>query len=123
MALQQFKTASLATLDGGRIAAALERELKQAVQDCRDRPAEKKARKVTLQIEIAPEVVDNTADLCTIGLQCQIQARFPSRASRTYSMDVQKNGNLVFNADAPENPAQKTIFDGEGEQTHDAPTE
>lgn len=109
MALKQFDLGQLADIDGGRIAAAVELEMKKAIEDCRDRPTEERARKVTLEVSLVPTVYDGTGDLETINMTFQCKHTIPTRKSRSYNVGVQKSGKLVYSEYAPDNVHQRTI--------------
>ncbi len=116
MALKTFDLGQLAEIDGGRIAAALELEMKQAIHDCRDRPTESAARKVVLQVELKPTVYDGTGDLETINMTFQCKHTIPTRKSRSYNVGVKKNGSLVYSEYAPDNVHQRTLDEMEGDE-------
>lgn len=115
MALQTFNTAALAEFDGGRLAKALEREVKRAIEDCKDRPGDERARKVLLQFDFIP-ATDDTGDFdaCTFAFQCA--AKLPPAQSRAYSFGVKKTGQLYFNDLSLDEAAQMTIDESDGRQ-------
>ena len=119
MALLKLDFASIADLDGGRVAAALQRELKRAVNDCRDRPNVAKPRKVNLIFEVSPpdEGPDQSGDMDAVKMAFSFQNAFPARRATGYRMRVQRNGELVFNDFSPDNPRQRTIDELEGGPT------
>ncbi len=112
MALQEFKVASLATIDDGRVAAALTDELRRAVKDCLDRPAEKKPRRVALVFEIKPGFVDDTGDCEEVKVSHALRNSLPARRSREFSMMPSKNGSLRFNDMSPGDVRQMTLDTG-----------
>lgn len=106
--LKRFTLASLADLDGGRIAAALDREVGRCYDDCMDRPALEKPRKVTLEIVLMPEADDSGA-LASIDTKFKIKpAALPAKESRAYNM-LPQNGELLMNELAPDNARQLTL--------------
>ena len=109
MALQEFQMASLATMDDGRLSAAVEQELQRAVKDCLDRPNEKKPRKVTLVVEVCPGFVDETGDCEEAVLSFALRNSLPARRTRSYSMLAKKNGRLLWNDMSPDNVRQRTL--------------
>lgn len=116
MAVKLFKIESLPEFDGGRIAAAVEQELKKAALDCMDRPAEERARTVNLQFELCP-VRDEHGQCEGVTLDFQIVGKCPTRKSKTYHLGIKQTGGLFFSEHSPENVNQKTIMDG-GSDTH-----
>lgn len=112
MALLQLDLASLNDLDDGRVAVAFMHELKRAVSDCIDRPGDKNARTVSLELKITP-VVDADSGQCEEAHgEFQIKSKVPQRKSKTYSFGIRKGGMLAFNSNSPEQVDQRTIFDG-----------
>ena len=93
--LKLFETKAIAEFDGGKIANDLNAKLKQAIADCMARPQEKRIRKVVLQIELKP-VTDSTgdADRCKVSFQCT--ARLPTSESQDYTLQMRRNGSLVY---------------------------
>ena len=57
--LKQLTLATLAEIDGGRLAIAFEQALRRCAIDCDDRPGEKKARTVSMQISVEPRLDEN----------------------------------------------------------------
>lgn len=116
MALKEFNLGKLEELDGGRIAAALELEMKAAIADCRDRPTETKPRKVMLEVQLQPTVYDGTGDLEAINMAMQCKHTCPTRKSRTFNVGVRKNGSLVYNELSQDNVHQRTLDEMEGDE-------
>jgi len=113
MALRTFEAKTLDLIEGGRISKALSNEIQKAVMDVRDRPFEKKPRKVTLTVLIAPlEVETGTADVENADVSFDLSNRYPSRKLKTV-MSVRPNGTLLFNDLSPRDPKQKTIDEGQ----------
>lgn len=107
MAPKLFNFTSLADFDDGRIREAVDLELNRARLDCEDRPGLKQARKVTLTVILEPES-DERGKIADVQVSFDIQARFPKRASRPYTMAA-KRGHLVFNDLSPDDPNQMTL--------------
>lgn len=108
MPLEVFNTESLARLDGGRLRVGLDLALKRLVDDCADRPGLKKARRVTLEIEILP-VMEGGGELDSVIVEFGIKERIPARSSKAYNMRAGHDGALLFNELAPEDVDQGTI--------------
>jgi hypothetical protein len=94
MQLKLFETKTLAFFDGGSIAAEFDRELKKAIEDCRDRPGEERVRKVVLQVQLTPQV-DNTGETVRCSVSFQAHAKLPSRRFGGHLLQMRKNGTLV----------------------------
>lgn len=107
MARNTFCLAGLKDFDLGKIDAAFRKELHAVVMDMVDRPDEKAARKVTLEIELIPQ---RAAGYCeTAMMRVIVSIKIPSPSSRTYEVGVQKNGDLVVNDLSPDNINQATL--------------
>lgn len=106
--LEKFDLAKLAEIDGGRIAIAFEQALKRVAMDCDDRPGEKKARTITLQLSISPKLdVDGLADECDV--QATVSDSVPKRKSKVYNMSMRKGGHLLFQPDSVDDHTQETM--------------
>lgn len=112
MAVQEFKLGALVDIDGGRINEALNQAIKRAAMDCEDRPADDRARKVNLQIELTPMMDDH--GMCdSVKMAMQIKETIPTRKSRVYDLGLRRGGMLVYQPDALDNHAQDTFEFGE----------
>lgn len=105
--LTKFELAALVDIDGGRINTAFMQALNRCRLDCEDRPGTKKARKVTMTVDLIP-VIDERGDLGDVVVSFQIKDSLPIRESRPYTMRAQK-GTLVFNDLSREDPNQLTL--------------
>lgn len=108
--LTELRLSTLKDLDLGKIDAAFQRELKLAVEDCKDRPLENKARVVNVAFLLAP---DEATDGDEVKIQAVISSKYPKRTSRVYNMVTTPNGGLKFHPDLPGDPQESTLFDGE----------
>lgn len=106
--LEKFTLASLATIDGERIAIAFEQALKRVANDCDDRPGEKKPRTITLQLSIVPVL-----DAAGIADDCKVQATItdsvPKRKTRSYDMTMKKGGHLMFHPESVDDHSQEVM--------------
>ncbi|TAL43982.1 MAG: hypothetical protein EPN91_05295 [Salinibacterium sp.] len=109
MALERFKAASIATLDGGRIGVALDQAFARAREDCIDRPGVEKGRTVTLEIVITPVCDEKGLDSCTV--EFSVKERMPARESKVYSMRATPS-DLLFNELSADDINQVTIDQG-----------
>lgn len=107
MALELFTVESLATMDGGRIKVAMEAALARLVADCRDRPADDRARKLTLTIALAP-VSDDGGQLSELQVTFDIGESIPKMRSKAYSMGAARGG-LLFNDLSHDDVRQGTL--------------
>lgn len=106
--LEKFTLGSLSTMDGERIAIAFEQALKRVVQDCDDRPGEKKERTVTLTLAVKPVLdADGMCDDCNV--QVAVTDSVPKRKSKVYNMTVRKGGHLVYNNESLDNAKQSSM--------------
>lgn len=109
MAIKRIEEiASLTDIDEGRLAAAFTRHMKRAIADCEDRPADKKARVVTIQLAVVPTYVDE-GYLQDIGVEASIRSKVPDHVTLPVNCRVKRGSGAVFN-DMNENDVdQKTI--------------
>lgn len=107
--LVKFNLESLAQIDGRRVAIAFDNALKRIAADCEDRPADKKARKVILQVEIVP-VCDIESGICdSVETIVQIKDSVPTRKTAPYDFVLKKGGFMAFNEDSLSNAKQATF--------------
>ena len=111
----RLSTDTLAQLDHGRAAAALNTAIRQAVQDCLNRPGEDRARKVTMELDIKPvsDVIQNEITCEGATGMYKVRVRVPDWESSRLDFGVRQNGDLVFSENSPGNHLQTTIFDDE----------
>jgi hypothetical protein len=106
--IKQFGFSELAELDGGRVRIAMDQLLKMAALDCEDRPGEKKARKLTLQLELKP-VLDQDGMCEDVKCTVQMKSSLPTRKTREYGFGLRRGGMLTFNPEAPDAHDQGTF--------------
>ncbi len=104
--LEKFTMDTIAEMDGGRIKAAFTQALKRLEDDCKDRPALKKARELHLVMTMTP--VPDGADLDSVNVTFKIKESIPKRESKSYNMQAVRGG-LLFNDASPEDVKQKTL--------------
>jgi hypothetical protein len=110
--LKTFSLQELESLDGGKAVRALDAHIKRAALDCYDRPGDKKARKVTLEIELVP-AMDAEGNCDEVHAKIRAASTVPKHVTKPYSLGLRPSGQLVFSEDAPDNYRQATIMDGE----------
>lgn len=104
----EFTAASLATIDGGRVAAAINQELKKAAMDCDDRPGERRPRKINVALEMVP-VVDERGLAESCKVRATIKASHPDRRSKVFDMSLRKGGKLAYDEESLDNVDQQTL--------------
>lgn len=107
-------TSTLAKLDRGAAAVALDKALERAVADCLDRPADERARKVTLTLEVKPvkEVHENTISCEGARGTYKVRYRQPDWESQELDFGVRQTragGMLVFSELSPANHRQTVL--------------
>lgn len=107
MALEKFALDSLSRIDDGRLAAAFRHALKRCEDDCRDRPAVKDPRRITLHVTLEP-VVEDGDDLSSVDVSFKIVDSVPKRQTRKYNMRAVPGG-LLFNEASPDEVRQMTL--------------
>jgi hypothetical protein len=107
VSLQLFKLATLSELDDGRIREAFDQAMQRGLADCKDRPADDRVRKITLEVSLVP-LVSEKGDMETCDVAFKVAESLPKRISRTYNMKATAAG-LVFNEDSPEDVRQLTL--------------
>jgi hypothetical protein len=115
MTVKELTLDSLLALDGGRVATAFQHALRRALDDCRDRPGEERARVVSLQLEMVP-VCDESGLCDEVTAGFQVNDKIPTRKSKKYSMGIRSGADgpmAVFNADSLDNVNQGTLLPDE----------
>jgi hypothetical protein len=106
MALELFNLKTLSEMDGGRIRDALDVALRRIRRDLADRPADKRPRKVRLEISLRP--VAEGRELRDVVVAFDIAETIPKLRSREYTMIPGRRG-LFVNELSPDDPRQRTI--------------
>lgn len=112
MAVLELNVDSLKKIDGGRIDAALQQEIKHVILDMQDRPGDDRDRSVTLKLVFKP-IVSDSGDLDSVNVKMDIGSKMPSRKSRVFDMQARRSAKgpmLVFNEDSLDDMDQSTIF-------------
>lgn len=121
MAIEKFDLSSLSTIDEGRIREAFEQALKRARDDCSDRPALAKPRKVNLTATLTP-VCDPNGSLSSVTVQFEIEDKLPKRMSNKYDMAITRGG-LLFNELSKDDIHQQTLDDAPTPKATEEPQE
>ncbi|MCP3916164.1 MAG: hypothetical protein GY711_11460 [bacterium] len=113
MAIEPFNLSSLVGLDQGRIKETFEQAIRRCEADCKDRPALKDARTVTLKVTIAPVPEPDGGELQSCDVRFQVTDSVPKRRSKVYNMRSTRSG-LHFNELSPDDINQTTIDEAPG---------
>ena len=113
MPFVELNLASVQELDDGRVAAAFQKNIKEAVLDCIDRPTDKSPRVVTLEMKLTPVPTSDGAVVECEGADgsFKVKLRVPERKSKTYNFRTNKKGQLAFSSESPESADQLTFND------------
>ena len=112
--LKELTLASMAEIDGGRLAIAFAQALRRCAIDCDDRPGEKKPRMVTIQVSTVP-ILDEDGLCEDCDVKVTIADSVPKRRSKAYNCSLRKGGHLLFHPDSLDEHEQHTM-DFEGTQ-------
>lgn len=99
------------------IVAQVKRLITQCVEDCKNRPAESRDRKVSLTMTLTPKtrVVDRdsfgneTKQTVGVAVGFLMDAKIPNRKALEFDCGLNETGGLVFNPDSPFDHTQKTL--------------
>ena len=94
----QLTLDTLKHLDLGKADVAFTAALKRCVQDCDDRPADARPRKVVLEVSCVPEV-EPSGECSLVNTQIQVTSKVPTHRTTVYKMGLNKGGSLVFSED------------------------
>ena len=108
MALEEFRFQTLATMDEGRLAAAFEQAFDRLRRDCEDRPGLKKARTLTMTVELVPTLDTDVSKLARVHIAVDFKEKVPARQSKAYEM-LPARGGLLFNDLSHEDARQGTL--------------
>jgi len=114
VSVKQFTLENLKDLDGGKAAVAFLQHVSRAANDCSDRPGDKTARKVTMEITLLP-VMEPGGDCTEVAAQIRVSSTVPKHQTKAYSFGLRRGGILVFNEDAPDNVNQATFMNEDDE--------
>jgi hypothetical protein len=103
MALKKLTVETLHELDFGSIGIAFQKHLARVVQDCIDRPGDKRARTVLLEMKVVPVVEIR-------GSTIELKSKVPDHETQELDFAVRHDGSLVFNEESPRNHRQGVMF-------------
>lgn len=112
--LHKLQAASLAKLDRGTLAVAIEQALQTTAKDCLDRPTDDRARNVVVTISLKPKAEYDeelkTMQVTGVEGQYKVKCNVPDRESKPLDFGLRDDGTLIFNENVPENHRQPSIF-------------
>ena len=82
-AKQTLSAATLHRLDDGLVGKVIDEALQKILTDCEDRPGLGKARKVTVEIELKPELDERSNALRGVDSTVVVKASIPATGTRT----------------------------------------
>lgn len=115
--LLDFDLETLRRLGNGAVFTQIMRLLDQCVDDCQKRPAEKRPRKVMIQIELAPKyheepgIDEDTTRNVVDGLDLVIKCdnKLPNRKSMSFDCGIGPGNKILFNPYNPVNHRQMPL--------------
>jgi flagellar hook-basal body complex protein FliE len=113
--IKELTLETVPLLAHGQVMIRFGKLLKQAIDDCIDRPGDDRARKLTLQLDIKPikEVTDNVISCEGAGITVQLRLKIPDFQTKVLDIGVKQTGHAWFNADSPDNSRQTTLGFGD----------
>lgn len=108
MALRELNLEGLATIAGGRVDAAVNRQLKRAIADCEDRPGDKNPRKVVLTMLVRPVMLQDGA-VTDVNVECEVSSVVPKYISKPVDCRLKAGQRAIFNDMSEDNVNQMTL--------------
>lgn len=106
--LRELNLEGMTGFAGGTVEAIFNRHIKRAIEDCEDRPGEKKPRKVTLTANVVPIMLQDGATT-DVAVDCEVTCSIPKHISKTVDCRVKVGGRAIFNDMSEEDVDQMTI--------------
>ena len=111
MPRMQLQLGTLKDFDFGRAEAAFNHALEQVVSDMMKRPGISDVREVHLAAKFKPPlVVDEDRDLLEVEVVFHVKPKVPGFRTPSKPLAVNRQGQLGFQTDAPDNPNQTTLL-------------
>lgn len=108
---EELSLAALDEIDGGKIGRLIKSQLKRAADDCNDRPADDRSRKVTIEIELIP-VCSPQGVAEAVKTRLKSVCKIPHHQTKQYEMRLTHSGSgLSFNRGDLESVRQHVMFD------------
>jgi len=114
MAMRDLSLGSIQHVAGGTVDATFQQQLKRVIEDCGDRPGEKKARQVILIVNVTPIMLQDGAAY-DVSTDYEIKSTIPTFISRPVECRVKTGGRAIFNDLSEGNVDQMTIDEISGE--------
>lgn len=105
---QALSLDTLPNFDSGKAAVAFKQAIRRAVLDLLDRPGERSKRTVSLSVEMTP-IAEQDGDVVDAEIVFTIQTKMPAMRTNPKPMACDRQGRLIFNDLADDNPHQTTI--------------
>ncbi len=106
---EEFSLSTLQQLDGGKIERVISGHLRRLANDCYDRAADDRERKLVIEISLVP-ICDGDGTAETVKTQIKATSKVPHHRSKPYEMRITNRGSgLAFNVGSPESMNQHTI--------------
>lgn len=106
--LTRVNLASVEAMADGTISAAFDSHMARAVLDCEDRPGDNKPRKVVLEMEVKPVMLQG-GSVTEVVIEAKVKCTIPAHVSRPIECKIKDGGKAVFNDLSQSNVNQKTI--------------
>lgn len=111
--IRDVTLSNLGEMSGGAVSVQFQRHLARAFADCEDRPGDKTARKIVLEIEVVP-VVDQLAGdglpaVIHADITCKIKSKLPDHVSKPTECHLRQGNRAVFNDMSESNVSQMTL--------------
>jgi len=116
--LKELTLQNIEALDFGKAARAFQLALRRAVDDCNDRPADNRARKITFQLELKPvkEIEGNCISCAGARGTFQVRCKIPDYQTEEVDFGVKSNGIIYFSEESPKDHRQSTMAFDEGDE-------
>lgn len=107
---KQLNVNNLQHIHGGRVAQAINHEMRNAIRDCVERPGDKGKRCVVIKMDFTPVLDESTAALDVVNAQFNVTSKLPARVSKAYPMlATAEEGCLQFQPESPNDPRQASL--------------
>lgn len=108
--MEPFGLDNLGLVADGYAAKMFQYELRRAVNDIMERPADPSKRRVVLEVVIEPgDPKNGQADRARVTFRAS--AKLPPQQTASHEMKVHGQGVLMFHPDSPEDVSQRTFSD------------
>jgi hypothetical protein len=108
--------ANLPEFSGGTIAGLFDLAVSAIGKDCTDRPALKKARKVTIVVEATPLMNTDGDVLRDVALTIRVNTTIPEQALENSVARINNKGQMAFSPFDRRNPDQLTLLNDDNDE-------